>query len=107
MLDGTLDLAFLRDGHPTEGLQMTTLLEEPYVAVLPVGHRLARKRALRVGDLRSEPFIFFARRMGPLAFDRTMACCEKHGFRPNVVQDAPQCPPLVRLLPAALSCALP
>jgi DNA-binding transcriptional LysR family regulator len=45
---------------------MSTLLEEPYVAVLPESHGLARKRALRVGDLRGEPFIFYARRMGPL-----------------------------------------
>src|SRR5215468_5349408 len=35
LLDGTLDLAFLRDGDPTEGIQMSTVLQEPYVAVLP------------------------------------------------------------------------
>ena len=106
LLDGTLDLAFMRDGDPTEGIQTTTLLKEPYVAVLPAAHRLARKRSLRVGDLRGEPFIFFARRMGPLAFDRTMACCEAGGFRPRVVQDAPQWPTLVRLVGAGLGVSL-
>jgi DNA-binding transcriptional LysR family regulator len=106
LLDGTLDLAFLRDGDPTEGVQMTTWLKEPYVAVLPKGHRLARKRPLRVADLRNEPFIFFARRMGPLAFDRTMACCERSGFHPNIVQDAPQWPTLVRLVAAGLGVSL-
>src|SRR5215469_3089657 len=106
LLDGTLDLAFLRDGDPTEGVQMTTLLEEPYVAVLPEAHPLARKRFLRVRDLGNEPFIFFARRMGPLAFDRTMACCEKNGFRPKIVQDAPQWPTLVRLVAAGLGVSL-
>jgi len=106
LLDGTLDLAFLRDGDPTEGVQITTLLKEPYVAVLPDGHRLARKRGLRVADLRNEPFIFFARRMGPLAFDRTMACCERSGFRPNIVQEAPQWPTLVSLVAAGLGVSL-
>ena len=106
LLDGTLDLAFMRDGDPTEGVRMTTWLKEPYVAVLPKGHRLARKRFLRVADLRNEPFILFARRMGPLAFDRTMACCEKSGFRPNIVQDAPQWPTLVRLVAAGLGVSL-
>ena len=67
---------------------------------------LARKRSLRVADLRNEPFIFFARRMGPLAFDRTMACCERSGFRPNIVQDAPQWPTLVRLVAAGLGVSL-
>ncbi|MGA7234184.1 MAG: LysR substrate-binding domain-containing protein [Bryobacteraceae bacterium] len=106
LLDGTLDLAFLRDGDGAEGIKMTTLLKEPYVAVLPQSHPLARKRSLRVADLHSEPFILFARRMGPLAFDRTMACCEASGFRPNIVQEAPQWPTLVRLVGAGLGISL-
>jgi DNA-binding transcriptional LysR family regulator len=44
--------------------------------------------------------------MGPLAFDRTSACCEKNGFRPNIVQDAPQWPTLVRLVAAGLGVSL-
>src|SRR5262249_40434448 len=96
LLDGTLDLAFLRDGDPTEGIAMKTLIAERFIAVLPESHALARKRSLRVRDLRDQPFILFARRMGPLAFDRTIACCERDGFRPNIVQDAPQWPTLVR-----------
>jgi DNA-binding transcriptional LysR family regulator len=106
LLNGTLDLAFLRDGDPTEGIQMSTLIEEHYVAVLPHTHALARKRSLRVLDLREEPFVLFARRMGPLAFDRTIACCERTGFRPNIVQDAPQWPTLVRLVAAGLGVSL-
>jgi DNA-binding transcriptional LysR family regulator len=106
LLDGTLDLGFLRDGDPTDGIETTTLIREPYVAILPASHALARKRGLRVGDLRREPFIFFARRMGPLAFDRTMACCEQHGFRPNIVQEAPQWPTLIRLVTAGLGVSL-
>jgi len=106
LLTGTLDLAFLRDGDPTEGIEISTLFEERYVAVLPEAHALARKPSLRVGDLRKEPFILFARRMGPLAFDRAIACCERNGFRPNIVQDAPQWPTLVRLVAAGLGVSL-
>ena len=40
LLDGTLDLAFLRDGDGAEGIKMTTLLKEHYVAVLPQVIRL-------------------------------------------------------------------
>jgi DNA-binding transcriptional LysR family regulator len=106
LLMGTLDLAFLRDGDATEGIEISTLFEERYVAVLPVGHALAGKRSLHVRDLRNEPFILFARRMGPLAFDRTIACCEQNGFRPKIVQDAPQWPTLVRLVAAGLGVSL-
>jgi len=106
LLEGTLDLAFMRDGDPTEGIHITGLFQEPFVAVLPETHALARRRSLRVADLRSQPFILFARRMGPLAFDRTIACCERSGFRPNIVQDAPQWPTLVRLVAAGLGVSL-
>jgi DNA-binding transcriptional LysR family regulator len=106
LLSGTLDLAFLRDGDPTDGIEMRTLMKEPYVAVLPEAHALTGKRSLRVTDLQNEPFVLFARRMGPLAFDRTIACCERSGFRPNIVQDAPQWPTLVRLVAAGLGVSL-
>ncbi|HEX4170637.1 MAG TPA: LysR substrate-binding domain-containing protein [Bryobacteraceae bacterium] len=106
LLDGTIDLAFLRDGDPTKGVQLGTLFKERYVVVLPAVHALTRKRKLRIRDLREEPFVFFARRMGPLAFDRTIACCQNDGFHPNIVQDAPQWPTLVRLVAAGLGVSL-
>src|SRR4051794_32206483 len=106
LLEGTIDLGFLRDGDATEGIELTTVLRERYVAVLPEGHRLAKRRSLGVGDLRDEPFILFVRRMGPLAFDRTMACCERNGFHPKIVQNAPQWPTLVRLVAAGLGVSL-
>jgi DNA-binding transcriptional LysR family regulator len=106
LLTGTLDVGVLRDADPTEGIAINTLLEERFVAVLPEAHPLARKRSLRVRDLRLEPFILFGRRMGPLAFDRTIACCERNGFRPRIVQDAPQWPTTVRLVAAGLGVSL-
>jgi DNA-binding transcriptional LysR family regulator len=44
--------------------------------------------------------------MGPLAFDRTIACCERDGFRPNIVQDAPQWPTLISLVAAGLGVSI-
>jgi DNA-binding transcriptional LysR family regulator len=106
LLNGTLDLAFLRDGDATEGIRITTLLKERYIAVLSEAHPLAKRRSLNVKALEGEPFIMFARRMGPLAYDRTIACCERSGFRPNIVQDAPQWLTLVRLVAAGLGVSL-
>src|SRR3954465_12195669 len=37
LLEGTIDLGFLRDGDATEGIELTTVLRERYVAVLPEG----------------------------------------------------------------------
>ena len=106
LLDGTLDLGFLRDGEPQDGLSIESILRERFIAVLPSGHKLASKFIIRPRDLRNESFVLFARRMGPLAFDRTLACCEAEGFRPNVVQEAPQWPTVVRLVAAGSGISL-
>ena len=106
LLDGTLDLGFLRDGELRSGLSIESILREPFVAVLPARHKLSGENSLRPRDLRNEPFVLFARRMGGLAFDRTVACCEADGFRPNIVQDAPQWPTVVRLVAAGLGVSL-
>ena len=106
LLDGTLDLGFLRDGEPQDGLSIESILRERFIAVLPTRHKLASKLTIHPRDLRNQPFVLFARRMGPLTFDRTLACCEAEGFRPNVVQEAPQWPTVVRLVAAGSGISL-
>jgi DNA-binding transcriptional LysR family regulator len=107
LLEGNLSIGFLRDGEPTSGLTLETILREEFMVALPATHRLARKkRAIRPIELKDESFVFFARRMGSLAFDRTMACCEDAGFRPNIVQYAPQWTTSLRLIAAGLGISL-
>jgi DNA-binding transcriptional LysR family regulator len=106
LLDGTLDLGFLRDGATQDGILIESILRERFIAVLPARHRLAHRATIRPGELRNERFVFFARRMGPLAFDRTLACFEADGFRPNVAQEAPQWPTVVRLVAAGSGISL-
>ena len=106
VLDGTLAIGFLRDGEPRDGLRLESVLREPFIAVLPAHHELAKNKSVAPGDLRDEPFVLFARRMGNLAYDRTMACCEEAGFRPTLVQEAPQWPTVLRLVAAGLGISL-
>ena len=106
LLQGRLDVGLLRDAEAVEGLKQTTVLREQFYAVLPKGHAAARAKKINVGALRDENFVLFARRFGPLAFDRTMACCEEAGFRPRVVQEAPQWMTVVRLVEAGIGVSL-
>lgn len=106
LLDGALDLGFLRDGEAREGLTMETILRENFVAVLPARHRLRSQTAFSALELKDEAFILFDRKMGNLAYDRTVACCEAEEFRPNFVQDAPQWPTVLRLVAAGLGVSL-
>src|SRR6201993_2450665 len=107
LLDGSLSIGFMRDGEARDGLSIESILHERFIAALPSSHRLAgNKTPLSPAALKDEPFVLFARRMGNLAFDRTVACCEAAGFRPNIVQDAPQWPTLLRLVAAGLGVSL-
>ncbi len=104
--DGSIDLGFLRDPGPFDGLVVDELSREPYVAVLPSRHPLAKLRVVAIAKLRGEPFIFHRRDIGPLAFDRTMAVCERAGFLPTIVQEAPQWPTVIRLVESGLGVSI-
>ena len=104
--DGSIDLGFLRDPGPFDGLVIEELSREPYMAVLPSRHPLAKLRVVPVRKLRGEPFVFHRRDIGPLAFDRTMAVCDQAGFRPAIVQEAPQWPTVIRLVESGLGVSI-
>jgi DNA-binding transcriptional LysR family regulator len=104
--EGALDLGFLRDGEQDSAIRIEPLISERFVAILPKQHPLAGRKSLRPADLREEPFVFYARKMGPRAFDRMIACCEADGFRPRIVQDTPQWPTAVRLIAAGVGVSI-
>ncbi len=106
LLDGSLAVGFLRDAEPRDGLYLESILRERYIAVLPSHHKLVRQKTISPLDLKHEPFVLFARRMGSLAFDRTIACCNDAGFRPTIVQEAPQWPTALRLVAAGLGVSI-
>jgi DNA-binding transcriptional LysR family regulator len=104
--DGSIDVAFLRDGERRPELLLTPLLREPFHVALPGDHKLRRQRTVDPASLEGEPFVLFSRRMGNLALDRTMRCCLDAGFQPTIVQEAPQFPTLMRLVAAGLGISL-
>lgn len=106
LADGSIDVGLLRDGGRHPDLSITPLLREAFHAVLPADHRLRRQRTVDAAALEGEPFVLFARSRGALAFDRTMRCCLDSGFQPEIVQEAPQFPTLIRLVAAGLGVSL-
>jgi DNA-binding transcriptional LysR family regulator len=97
-----LDVGFLRDGGDAEGLVVEVLLSEPFVAVVPAGHRLANRKSISAAALRDEPFVFFSPTAGSRAYGKPISLCEEHGFHPQIVQEAPQWLTILRLVGAGL-----
>jgi len=100
--DGTIDIGFLRDGGPVPGLCTIRVLSEPFVVMLPANHPLAKRKSIPVPLLKKEPFVFFPQSAGLTAWQRTVAICEAHGFRPDIVQEAPHWITITRLVAAGI-----
>lgn len=102
LLKGTLDAGFLRDGGLSDGVTVKRVFSEPVVAVLPVSHPLANRKAIRAVELREEPFVLFPMEASSRAYQKWMSVCESTGFRPNVVQEAPHWLTILRLVGAGM-----
>ena len=100
--DGTLDAGILRDSDPVETLNTVPLFSEPFVAVLPAAHPLARGKSLSPASLRDEPFVYYPRSAGARAFEKPLTLFEQFGFRPQIVQEASHWLSILRLVAAGL-----
>jgi DNA-binding transcriptional LysR family regulator len=100
------DVAFLRSvPEEAPGLAVEILLNEPMVVALPRGHALGERgagEAVGMRDLKYESFIVFARQQGPAIYDSTLTACQRAGFSPRVVQEAPRVTMALGLVAAGL-----
>ena len=109
LLDGRLDVAFLRPGaFPALGLALKALPDEPMVAGLPLRHPLATAHAgpIRLADLRDERFVLTSRSVGPTVYDTVMESARQVGFEPILGQVAPQLVTVMVLVAAGLGVSL-
>jgi DNA-binding transcriptional LysR family regulator len=86
---GRADLAIVvrpRD-RPRDGIRLVHLLDDPYRAVLPRGHRLADRRVLDLADLADEPWVASEWPAGP-CLETMLDACAAAGFSPNFVVDS-------------------
>jgi LysR family hca operon transcriptional activator len=71
LMQRKVDIALLRRESQTTGLAFRFLIKEPLIAILPAGHRLAARKAVRPQDLAQESFVSTARSApGPEGCDR-------------------------------------
>lgn len=65
------------------GIQLVHLLDDPYLAVLPRGHRLARKRVLDLADLAGEPWVANEHSSSWTCHKILLDACASAGFSPS------------------------
>lgn len=81
-----IDIALLRS--PVPGMRATVVREDGLLAVVPSTHRLARRRTLRVAELRDEPFVLFPREVAPEFHDDLQAALVRGGVTARIVAEA-------------------
>lgn len=107
LLNGSLDVGFIRDGAPAQGLSMIPLSREPFCAVFPQSHRFAKSNEpMAPRELRDERFVLFTPRIARLAFERTLEVCKLSGFAPDIVLEAPQWVTIVSLVAAGMGISI-
>jgi DNA-binding transcriptional LysR family regulator len=93
LADARIDVGFIRGPVDAPELVTECVRREPLVIALPLDHSLARRtarRAIALEELATEPFVSFPRERGPAFFDLLVGMCERAGFSPRIVQEAPQ-----------------
>ncbi|HCA88605.1 MAG TPA: LysR family transcriptional regulator [Streptomyces sp.] len=104
--DGSLDLGFVRLPASQPGVETRAIDEEELMCALPQDHPLAGRERISVGDLAGEPFVSFPANAGSTLRDTTFHVCEEAGFRPRVVQEAPDSYTILALVAAGVGVTL-
>jgi LysR family transcriptional regulator, hydrogen peroxide-inducible genes activator len=75
--NGEIDVGILALPVPTDGLMTRELYQEPFVAAVPAGHRLATRAHIRAEDLQGETLLLLED--GHCLRDQALAVCSRSG----------------------------
>lgn len=106
LLHDRLDFGFVHTSRMPAELRHALLVSESFVACVPVGHRLARRRTVPMASLRDEPFVLFSRSASPDYHERILAICADAGFRPEVRHEVRHWLSVVSLVSQGMGVAL-
>lgn len=106
LLEGDIDLGFVREPEPDAALDIVTVMREPLRIALHTGHRLARRARVSVKDLADEPFVLFPQDLAPGLHRQVMTICREAGFVPEVVEESRELYTSVSLVEAGIGVSI-
>ncbi|WP_315707635.1 LysR family transcriptional regulator [Brenneria uluponensis] len=104
--DAAIDCALVRLPLKIEHLNCVQLVDEPMIAVLPLGHQLAQNPEISLSDLAGDSFITFPREIGPVLYDSIIRACQDAGFSPLLKMESPQISSSINLVAAGFGVAV-
>ncbi|GAA3543425.1 LysR substrate-binding domain-containing protein [Amycolatopsis ultiminotia] len=103
---GAVDIAFVREGDPVEGLEILPVRTCRFEVVVPLGHRLADAGTVDLRALAFEPFVVTARHISPYYFDQTLSLLANRGITPRTVIEASSIPAQLGYVACGMGVAL-
>ena len=85
LVNGEIDVAFLRPCFDWPELNSEVLFREPMVVHLSRANPLAKRKSLRIKDLANETLLLFEREAAPGLYDKTLKLYSAAGIHPNTV----------------------
>jgi DNA-binding transcriptional LysR family regulator len=99
---GRIELGVVQLPAPGDAFQVTPLLDESFVLLVPKKHPLARRRLPKLAELGKEAFVFYKGR----ARDVAQAACRAAGFEPRTACESGELETIRSLVAADLGIAL-
>lgn len=106
---GLIDIAFIRVGYPMPEdphFDLTLLEKDHFVVAVPSDNPFAGRSALRLAELRNEPFIGYSEAIGPVMRSLWSKAFQLAGFQPDITQNATQVQTILSLVASGLGVAL-
>ncbi|HUG93002.1 MAG TPA: LysR substrate-binding domain-containing protein [Planctomycetaceae bacterium] len=102
--DSDVEVGVAAPYEPSALLEYTHLFSMPWSAVTPLGHRLARRKRVRLEDLAGEPLILFER--GSTGRQHVIDAFHGRGLSPRVEMETTNTEIIVRMVEAGLGVSI-
>lgn len=106
LVNKTIDVGFVRLPVAHDQLDTKVIHREGFAVVLPADHALAKKKQIRLSDLRAERFVAYGRRWAPGFYDAVVQMCTSQGFSPNITQETGEMYTAIALVAAGTGVAI-
>ncbi|WP_227747207.1 LysR family transcriptional regulator [Paraburkholderia franconis] len=88
ILNSTIDIGFMIGPFSAQNVESMPFGREKMVVLLPVGHPLTKKNALRLSELAHEPFVLGTHQSWEAFRNHFFSMCHRSGFSPDIAQEA-------------------
>lgn len=103
---GQLDIGFTAGQRAVNGVALRTIQEDSLGALIPMEHPVAGQESVALASLRDESFVLLEPALNLRLRDEAIEACIDVGFRPRVVQNAPDSATLVALVASGMGISI-